>query len=62
MYKKDLVKWVDKKIAICTREYQNAVQVLDNGKVDKEGDRMVTLLEFKEQVEKLEEMHPCIAS
>ena len=62
MYKRDLMKWADKKIATCTREYQNAVQVADDERVDKEGDKMVMLLEFKEQVEKLEEMHPCTAS
>ena len=62
MYKKDLVRWVDKKIATCTREYQNAVQVTDNEKVDKEGDKMILLLEFKEQVEGLSECTPAVAS
>ena len=59
MYKKDLLEWLDKKIVECTREYQNAIQVSDDKKVDKEGDKMIILLEVKQQVEDLIELLPC---
>lgn len=61
MYKKDLLEWLEKEIKGCTKEYQNAIQVADDIKVDREGDKMVILLEVKQQIEKLIELTPCTA-
>jgi len=62
MSKEDLLKWLEDKIGGCTKEYQNAVQVSDDKKVDKEADKMIILLEIKQQVEELEEYFPCTAA
>lgn len=61
MYKKDLLEWLEKEIKECTKEYQNAIQVSDDKKVDREGDKMVILLEVKQQAESLIELPPCVA-
>ena len=62
MYKRELLGWLEEKICECTKEYQNAIQIADDIKVDREGDKMVILLEVKQQVEKLIELTPCTAS
>ena len=62
MSKADLLEWLESEICNCTKEYQNALQVSDDKKVDAEGDKMIILLEVKSQAEKLTETCPCTAS